>query len=272
MTTASGITHSERHIQAGVVQARQAHALRRVSIFRPTLCHVRCGEKRVQCGPHDLTAGPQQLLLLPAGIEVSVANLPGPRGYFTDLVSLSPELLQNFRSRHGVLLEAQSRAPLGASLCVPMSNPVMAMWALLLASLQQDAPAALQVHHLEGVLLALALAGHVGPLLVDRRDPLSARLQQLLMLDPAADWTVARAAGRLHLGESTLRRQLAQEGASFRAILEAVRLGIALHWLQTSARPVGEIAESSGYASASRFAARFRQHYGLSPRDLRAAI
>ncbi|QZI68866.1 helix-turn-helix domain-containing protein [Pseudomonas protegens] len=53
---------------------------------------------------------------------------------------------------------------------------------------------------------------------------------------------------------------------------EAVLLGLALQWLQTTPRPIGEIAAASGYASASRFAVRFRKHYGLSPRELRAAI
>ncbi len=272
MSAGQSILHSERRIEAGLIEARQAHVLRRVSIFLPTLCHVRLGEKRVQRGSRELRAGPQHLLLLPAGEEVGVANLPGPRGYATDLVSFSPELLRGFRQRHGAGLDAQIAAAPTASLCVPLDRYVADAWAQLLACLAGDAPGPLRVHHLEGLLLALSLGGHAGPLLIDRRDPLSARLQQLLMLDPAGDWTVARAAERLNLGASTLRRQLAAEGRSFRGILEGVRLGVALQWLQTSARPVGEIAEASGYASASRFSVRFRQHYGLSPRALRAAI
>ncbi|WP_409283325.1 helix-turn-helix transcriptional regulator, partial [Pseudomonas protegens] len=109
-------------------------------------------------------------------------------------------------------------------------------------------------------------------LLLDRPDPLWERVQQLLMRNPARDWTVACVAKRLNLGASTLRRQLANENDSFSNILENVRLGMALQWLQTTPRPIGEIAAASGYASASRFAVRFRKHYGLSPRELRAAI
>nr|WP_232434489.1 helix-turn-helix domain-containing protein [Pseudomonas fuscovaginae] len=69
-----------------------------------------------------------------------------------------------------------------------------------------------------------------------------------------------------------MRRQLANEDDSFSNILENVRLGMALPWLQTTPRPMGEIAAAGGYASASRFAVRFRKHYGLSPREFRAAI
>ncbi len=86
------------------------------------------------------------------------------------------------------------------------------------------------------------------------------------------DWTVADIAQHLNMGESTLRCQLANEGDSFRNILEGVRLATALQWLQTTSRPIGEVARACGYASASRFAVRLRSHFGLSPRELRAGI
>jgi AraC-like DNA-binding protein len=155
---------------------------------------------------------------------------------------------------------------------VPLDRHTEEAWNHLLACLASDASPVLQTHYAESVLLALCLAGHAGPLLTDRRDPLGARVQQLLMLDPAMDWTVSMVAEHLHVGASTLRRQLAAEERSFRDILSGVRLGMALQWLQNTKRPIGEIAEASGYASASRFSVRFRAHYGLSPRDLRAAM
>ncbi len=160
----------------------------------------------------------------------------------------------------------------GDELCVPLDSHSLYAWTNLLACLATDAPPALRTHYAEGVLLALSLAGHAGPLLTDRHDQLAARVEQLLMHDPAGDWTVASVAGRMHMGASTLRRRLDEEGSSFSHILEQVRLGLALQSLQGTARPVGEIAIACGYASASRFSARFRQHYGLSPRALRAAM
>ena len=98
------------------------------------------------------------------------------------------------------------------------------------------------------------------------------RVQRLIGSNLSRDWTVASVAQQLNLGESTLRRQLANEDASFRSILENVRLGAALQQLQTSRDSIGEISNACGYASASRFAVRFKSHYGLSPRSLRAAM
>ncbi|CDG86057.1 helix-turn-helix transcriptional regulator [Janthinobacterium agaricidamnosum] len=261
-----------QRIATDTVQARQVHSLSRVPVFMPSLCRVRHGEKVLQWGKHSMRAGPQHLILMPAGYEFGVVNRPSTQGYLADVVSFPPELVRAFRLRHGALLEAQLAAAPTASLCVPLDRKLNNAWAYLADSLAAQEPVEIQTHHAEGLLLALSLAGHAGPLLVDRNDPLGARIQQLLLFNPAADWTVAGVASRLHLGASTLRRQLALEGRSFRIILEEVRLGVALQRLQTSSRPIGEIAADCGYASASRFAVRFRQHYGLSPRALRSAI
>jgi AraC-like DNA-binding protein len=271
MNAPAAISHNERSIEAGQIQARQAHVLRRVPVFVPMLCHVRQGEKLVQWGEHSMRVGSQHLILLPAGHEFGIVNYPGRQGtYIADVIALTPDVLRNFRQRHGAAID--THAKFSSDLCVPLDPHTAVAWQNLLTCIASDAPQSMRIHYAEGVLLALSLAGCIAPLLTDRRDPLSARVQQLLMLDPSADWTVALVAEHLHLGASTLRRQLADEGSSFSRLLEQVRLGLALQWIQTSRRPIGEIAQASGYASASRFAVRFRQHYGLSPRELRAAI
>lgn len=273
MSMLDAIGHEEKHIAAGVIQARQAHVLRRVPVFVSTLCRVRQGEKRIQCGGQELRAGPQHMILMPAGRELSISNHPGGSGhYIADTVSFPSELLRNFRNRLGAQDLVQSGRAHGSELCVPLDGHGADAWTHLLTCLATDAPQALRTHYAEGVLLALSLAGHAGPLLTDRHDPLGARVEQLLMRDPAGDWTVASVAEHMHMGASTLRRRLDDERTSFSHILEQVRLGLALQSLQGSTRPVGEIAIACGYASASRFSARFRQHYGLSPRALRAAM
>ena len=271
MNAPDAIHLDERRIDAGEIRARQAHVLHRVPVFVPALCRVRQGEKLVQWDEQSMRVGTQHLILLPAGRKLGIVNSPGAQGmYVADVVALTPDLLRNFRQRHGEIIDQHANS--STDLCVPLDRHMSIAWDNLLASIASDAPQSMRAHYAEGVLLALSLNGAVGPLLIDRRDPLGARVQQLLMQDPAFDWTVANVADRLNLGASTLRRQLADEGSSFSRILEQVRLGLALQWIQTSHRPIGEIAEASGYASASRFAVRFRQHYGLSPRELRAAI
>jgi AraC-like DNA-binding protein len=233
---------------------------------------VRQGEKLLQWDDRQMRAGPQHLILMPAGRELGISNFPGLHGhYIADVVTFPGSTLRNFSTRYGQQIMSRHRA-LKTDLCVPLDRHTAQAWDQLLAAINADAPDALRTHYGEAVLLSLGLGGLAGPLLMDRNDPLGERVQQLIMSSPQRDWTVADVAQHLNLGESTLRRQLANEGSSFRNILENVRLATALQWLQTTSRPIGEIAGASGYASASRFAVRFRSHYGLSPRELRATI
>lgn len=263
---------SELRIAHGTIEARRAQTLRRVPVFQSALCRVRQGTKLLEWGARQVRATTSDVVLMPAGQELGVANLPGAQGYRAEVLSFSPALIARFRARHGGLVDTQLRQAATASLCVPLDAHAARAWDQLMASLVAGSPPTLLAHQAEGLLLALALGGHCGPLLLDRRDPLAARVQQVLLLDPGADWSVAKVASHLHLGASTLRRQLALEQRHFRAILEDVRLGLALQELQSGILPIADIAAACGYASPSRFAARFRQHYGLSPRDLRATL
>lgn len=263
---------SELRIAHGTIEARRAQTLRRVPVFQSALCRVRQGTKLLEWGARQARATTTDVVLMPAGQELGVANLPDAQGYRAEVLSFSPALIARFRARHGSLVDKQLRQAATASLCVPLDTHAALAWDQLMASLTSNAPPALLAHQAEGLLLALALGGHCGPLLLDRRDPLAARVQQVLLLDPGADWSVAKVASQLHLGASTLRRQLALEQRHFRAILEDVRLGLALQELQSGILPIGDIAAACGYASPSRFAARFRQRYGLSPRELRATV
>jgi len=273
MDVHEGLRHRESIIESCVIRARQHHTLQRVPIFMTALCRVRQGQKLMQWDEREMRAGPQHLILLPAGREVGVTNFPGAQGdYIADVVAFPVVVLRNFVARYGAQFTRVTSGSVSTDLCVRLDKQTRQAWDQLLIALSTDAPAALCTHYGEAVLLCLCLAGQAGPLLMDRNDPLSERMQRLIGSNLSRDWTVASVAQQLNLGESTLRRQLANEDTSFRSILEDVRLAAALQQLQTSRDSIGEISIACGYASASRFAVRFKSHYGLSPRSLRAAM
>ncbi|UTH74369.1 AraC family transcriptional regulator [Chromobacterium sp. IIBBL 290-4] len=265
----SAPSHRISRIEAGEIRARLPQNIKRVPVFAPALCRVRLGVKRIWLGEREMSAGPERLVLLPAGIEADIANLPGPDGYLADIVSLPPGLLNDFRLRHGPLLLQQRP---GFELCPRLEPRVESAWNALLDSLRANDPPEMSAHHACGVLLALALAGQIEPLLRPAAGGITERVRHLLLLDPAASWSVDMAARRLNQGASTLRRHLAEEGSSFRGILESLRMGLALQQVQNGERAIADIAVSSGYASASRFSARFRQRYGLTPSELRRTL
>lgn len=79
--------------------------------------------------------------------------------------------------------------------------------------------------------------------------------------------TVARS---LDLSVRTLQRRLADCDTSFRAVVEAARMGEAVGLLADTRVPLSTVAERLGYAEPSAFSHAVRAHFGASPRALRA--
>lgn len=82
---------------------------------------------------------------------------------------------------------------------------------------------------------------------------------------PSAD-DVARALG---LSERSLRRQLSEDGSSFRDLLAQARYDQARQLLKTTQLPVEEVAARLGYAESAAFIHAFRRWSGQSPRAYR---
>lgn len=76
---------------------------------------------------------------------------------------------------------------------------------------------------------------------------------------------IAEVAEALSVSERTLRRKLADEGTSYRALLDEVRLTLAERLLGTGALSVEDVALRLGYAEATSFIAAFRRWTGQTP-------
>lgn len=98
---------SELRIAHGTIEARRAQTLRRVPVFQSALCRVRHGTKLLEWGARQARAGTHDVVLMPAGQELGVANLPGTQGYRAEVLSFSPALIARFRARHGDLVDTQ---------------------------------------------------------------------------------------------------------------------------------------------------------------------
>ncbi len=76
----------------------------------------------------------------------------------------------------------------------------------------------------------------------------------------------------LHLGERSLRRQLAAAGCSFRGIHDQVRLDRALELLRGSRMPMGDVATAVGFSDAREFRRAFKRWTGKAPSSARASV
>ena len=106
-----------------------------------------------------------------------------------------------------------------------------------------------------------------------RRDrELVLRVRELLRRALPENLDLDGVAASLHLSPRTLHRRLADEGASFRTVKDALRRDTALARLAKSDDAIAVIAAELGYADISTFYRAFIDWTGMAPRDYRRRL
>lgn len=236
-----------------------AYRLRAVRCHSPFLVLPLAGRKRIHlpAGLIDCAVGSFAFWQQPS--ELDVENIPDADDDYRALVIpfswALVELARALLDRHQPL--ARSQALVGC-------GPVEAVAGALDALSGDTADALAREHLLLGLLLALARAGHDGFRLA-RNPSFAERIRSRIAAEPARAWTSALLEAEFALSGATLRRRLAEDGSSLRELLREARLHHGLGLLQTSGKPLKAIAQDSGYRSASLFAQRFTERFGVAP-------
>lgn len=82
--------------------------------------------------------------------------------------------------------------------------------------------------------------------------------------------SVARLADRLGMSVRTLHRRLADQGVTFKSVVDQTRKELAIGYLSNSKLPIVDIAERVGFTEATNFRKAFRRWTGKVPSDYRA--
>ena len=98
----------------------------------------------------------------------------------------------------------------------------------------------------------------------------TAAVEQLLLRSGNIRLSIDQVAGLLQLSVRTLRRRLREDGSSFRALSERVRVQTALHLLQ-GGMTVAAAAERLGFSDARAFRRAFKRRLGEVPSKMRQA-
>lgn len=233
-----------------------------VNSSQPALIRVLAGTKRVRSilGAMDVGAGGVAVLV--PRLDMTIENCPAPDSPYQAQIMIIPEELVGCTDR----ADGDTGNPMRAT---TRERVVAAFDRSAVYARDPAVPERIRLNAVREVLLWLAEEG-IGfgrlrpPLLADR-------LRAILSANPGREWRSAEAAEMLAVSEPTLRRQLAQNGASFGVLLADVRMSVALGMLQSSDLPVNRVALDVGYACPSRFAVRFRKRFGLAPSSIRMA-
>lgn len=254
----------EGHGASGRIVEYGLPVLRGIAIDHPSLIVVLKGTKTLRWDGHSCRIEAGEAVALASGGLFDVENHPAPDG----------EYQASWFAWHGDALAAH--APAAGSRPVRDMLLLGAVEPAFMASFEHareaigDAvgvPDAIARHRLAELLAWIALRG--GHFATNPQASVKQRVRALLGRAPEQDWSAAAVASALAMSEATLRRRLTAEASSLTSLLVDVRMSLALSLLQSTDRPIVQIAQDAGYASPSRFAVRFRERFGFAPTAVR---
>ena len=253
-----------QHLETGCVLQHKKLSFAQSQFAQPMIVRVLHGRKTLRYAGGELTATTGQWLLIAGGQSFDVLNEPdAAQGYRTEWLMLGDEWAAQFFAQH------PARETLDLARVLRPDAAWNEALSRVLQGVQARLPETVLAARTMELLAWLAQAGTVfNP---HSAQPVSKQIRQLIAQDMAASWQIADVAQRLGMSEATLRRRLANEGASFRELLGNIKMMRALTLLQTSPLGVAQVAYAVGYESPARFAAKFRAHFGCTPSDVRKA-
>ncbi|SOJ54804.1 putative HTH-type transcriptional regulator [Mycobacterium simulans] len=99
----------------------------------------------------------------------------------------------------------------------------------------------------------------------EQRQGITALVRTKLFRDSRLFPTLPDVAAELDMHPRTLRRRLAEEGTSFRALLNEARSAVAVDLLRNVGLTVEEVSRRLGYTEVSTFSHAFKRWYGVAP-------
>lgn len=229
-----------------------------VPIAKPLLIIVLSGNK--QLGPaHELICDAGQFVFLSDSSTINMRNVPDEKSYHALLIEFE------YEDFLGLVEIGNSSVEFITGEVVPKLQDCLLQF--IEACLW--APEEILKSRRKEILLLLVHLGYKNLSAMMAKSKLSHKVHDIFQKYNFSDLKVKEISSKLAMSESTLRRKLDLEGTSIKAIKDNARLGLALHLLQTSNNSINLIAEKCGYSSQSRFTARFKKHFGLTPSELR---
>jgi len=240
-------------------QVRQA-LFRALTSEKAVIVLVREGRKTVRNGKHSVEVRKGMVGVLPAYLPLMIENQPAESGRYVasaiipdDSVIMSAKR-DGLRNGNPFLATRQDRTVAAFERATDLLDDPFT-------------PSELKNNAVREVLLWLGTEG-IG-FGEERSASFSDILREKIAAEPDTNWRSTSAAQAMAVSEATLRRRLSACGTSFNDLLTDVRMTRALGLLQTTELPINRISLDCGYASASRFAMRFRARFGLAPSKIR---
>lgn len=260
--------------QLAVSRSQQVRLLQRKF---PATVIVLEGQQTLQTATQITTLQSGELGFLPAGLALESAEHPLPRGQYRALtLEFSTALLERFRRAYPEKLHPLpevegEQQPLNVAFSVALSSRLAEALIHLTHSLSEGeaSDSSLHEHHLMEVLLLL-LQSNVRHWVLHMLAPtFIVQARFLIRANLASNWSLSKLAQAMDMSLATIKRRFQEAGMSYQQLLDQERMAKAIALLRQNDQSIAQIALACGYKSQSRFAARFRYHYQLTPSQAR---
>lgn len=249
---------SEKGAPFSVYHAIKEQTIINVPITKPLLICVLDGTKRLGVNS-EVICDSGEFVFLSNNPQVHLRNIPRGAEYFALLIEFE---LSDFECLPS---DSNPKEPMIKG----KVNDALYQSLLQFVDCASYLPDSLWASRRQELLQIFQHEGFPNPRCITTTPDLIHQVYRLVSTDLSADMSSQWLAAELALSESTLRRKLRVEGTSVQEIKDRVKLGTALHLIQTTFESIGIIAERCGYQSQSRFTGKFKQRFGITPTALR---
>ncbi|WP_434362532.1 helix-turn-helix transcriptional regulator [Parasalinivibrio latis] len=246
-------------VQTGQFRGIRKQPLHNVLVYAPTLIWVNQGHKQLWWHDTALDFTQSDWLAIPASQYLTFVNVP-------DQILFHSRTLTFLESPPQAWVEESVQSALSDEPRIHVTQPLAYCFDVMTDMVANALSEETQRQFLMGFYAELKQAGVLHLLFPGEGQSLREKLSRYLSVNPGDDHKIEVVSGHLSMSRATMNRKLAAEGTSFRQVLAEVRMGYALSLIQES-RSQLDVALACGYQSEARFSSRFKQQFGLTPKQ-----
>ncbi len=247
-------------IQTGRFKGVLTQPLKNVLFYSPVIVWVNQGRKRLWWHEQTLSLASSDWLVVPASHYLTFVNEPEQAPFYSRTLTFYEPPPADW-----VTLSAEKSA--NSLPKIPVTSALAYCFDTLYSMAEKQLSYDTQKQLLYALYAELMHAGALHRLFPYNTDSLKERVAHYFSSSPGDEHPLREVAGHFLMSRATFTRKLAAEGTTFRQVLTNVRMIHALNLLQNNPGSQLSVAVACGYQSEARFSSRFRQTFGLTPRE-----